>query len=84
MLRNGLERWAVADTLVGLAPVSERQQNDKHLRCASCGDGFVFSCGEQELFRLRGITSEPAKCPDCARGQVRKLSNGAVRARTSS
>jgi ribosomal protein S27E len=43
---------------------------DKNLRCATCGDGFVFSRGEQELFRLRGITSDPVQCPACARGQV--------------
>jgi Probable zinc-ribbon domain len=36
----------------------------------SCGDGFIFSRGEQELFQLRGITAEPAQCPNCARGRV--------------
>jgi ribosomal protein S27AE len=44
--------------------------SDKPLRCASCGDQFVFSSGEQELFRLRGITSEPEQCPSCAHGRV--------------
>jgi len=43
---------------------------DKTLQCCSCGDGFVFTSGEQELFRLRGITIEPAQCPTCARGRV--------------
>ncbi len=43
---------------------------DKPLRCASCGDQFVFSSGEQELFRLRGITSDPEQCPNCAQGRV--------------
>jgi hypothetical protein len=53
--------------------MNERQSADKVLRCLLCGDGFVFSAGEQELFRLRGITSEPVHCPSCARGRV--LSN---------
>jgi ribosomal protein S27AE len=43
---------------------------DKTLQCNSCGDGFVFTSGEQELFRLRGITVEPLHCPKCARGRV--------------
>ena len=43
---------------------------DKALRCRSCGDGFVFTSGEQELFRLRGITTEPVQCPNCVRGRV--------------
>jgi ribosomal protein S27AE len=50
--------------------MTERTWIDKNLRCGSCGDGFVYSCGEQELFRLRGITSDPAQCPNCARGRV--------------
>jgi hypothetical protein len=48
----------------------ERETADKHLRCTSCGDGFVYTRGEQELFRLRGITDEPAQCPNCVRGRV--------------
>jgi ribosomal protein S27AE len=51
--------------------MSEREEaSDKVLRCALCGDGFVFSAGERELFRLRGIRSEPVHCPNCARGRV--------------
>ena len=50
--------------------MAERIVSDKALRCASCGDGFVFTSGEQELFRLRGITTEPAQCPNCVRGRV--------------
>jgi hypothetical protein len=42
---------------------------DINLRCSSCGDGFVFSAGEQELFRLRGITHQPQQCPSCTRGR---------------
>ncbi|MBV8714023.1 MAG: zinc-ribbon domain containing protein [Chloroflexi bacterium] len=43
---------------------------DKPLRCSSCGDSFVFTSGEQELFRLRGITREPEQCPSCVRGRA--------------
>ncbi|HEV7666569.1 MAG TPA: zinc-ribbon domain containing protein [Chloroflexota bacterium] len=50
--------------------MTNREFADKDLRCASCGDGFVFSAGEEELFRLRGIAAPPSNCPDCARGRV--------------
>ncbi len=50
---------------------------DKDLRCASCGDAFVFSAGEQELFRLRGITQQPQHCPNCARGRGTATVRGA-------
>jgi hypothetical protein len=51
--------------------MTNRELADKDLRCAACGDGFVLSAGEQELFRLRGITSQPEHCPRCARSRSR-------------
>jgi ribosomal protein S27AE len=50
--------------------MSNRESADQDLRCAACGDGFVFTAGEQELYRLRGITAQPEHCPSCARGGV--------------
>lgn len=44
---------------------------DQRLTCAGCGEGFVFTAGEQELYRLRGVTHEPNRCPPCARGRFR-------------
>jgi len=44
---------------------------DLNLQCAACGDAFVFSAGEQELYRLRGITLQPDHCPACTRGRIR-------------
>jgi ribosomal protein S27AE len=48
--------------------MDKRDSTDQQLRCAACGDGFVFTAGEQELFRLRGVTAQPEHCPNCARG----------------
>jgi len=48
--------------------MTDQKPVDRDLRCASCGDGFIFSAGEQELHRLRGIATEPRHCPTCARG----------------
>jgi len=50
--------------------MSNRETADQDLRCAACGGGFVFTAGEQELFRLRGITAQPEQCPSCTRGGV--------------
>ena len=51
--------------------MTNREFTDKDLHCASCGDGFVLSAGEQELFRLRGIPTQPDHCPNCARSRTR-------------
>jgi hypothetical protein len=42
---------------------------DKLLSCTTCGDGFIFSAGEQELHQLRGIAKLPEQCPRCQRRQ---------------
>jgi len=38
---------------------------DKMLTCRDCGKEFVFSAGEQEFFREKGFTHDPARCPEC-------------------
>jgi ribosomal protein S27AE len=50
--------------------MTARESVDQNLHCAACGDGFVFTAGEQELYRLRGITAQPQHCPSCARAGV--------------
>jgi hypothetical protein len=51
--------------------MTQRKPADVNLRCASCGDGFVFTAGEQELYRLRGLAQQPSHCPTCAKGPRR-------------
>jgi CxxC-x17-CxxC domain-containing protein len=43
---------------------------DKSIQCSDCGTTFTFSAEEQELFRSRGYTNEPKRCPECR--QARK------------
>ena len=43
---------------------------DKTLNCSDCGNDFIFSADEQELFQSRGYTNEPKRCLECR--QARK------------
>jgi CxxC-x17-CxxC domain-containing protein len=47
---------------------------DKTIRCVSCGEDFVFTAGEQEFYRSRGLTNEPTRCRNCR--EARKASRG--------
>lgn len=38
---------------------------DQTLRCRDCGDEFLFSAGEQEFFRAKGLENVPGRCPTC-------------------
>lgn len=38
---------------------------DRTLTCVDCGQSFVFSAGEQEVFANRGFTNDPKRCPSC-------------------
>jgi len=38
---------------------------DKNLTCRDCGKTFVFTVGEQEFYRSRGLQHEPSRCPEC-------------------
>jgi len=39
---------------------------DKMFTCKICGDSFIFTAGEQQFYRDRGL-AEPRRCPDCRR-----------------
>lgn len=43
---------------------------EKTLNCSDCGADFVFTVEEQELFKSKGYTNEPKRCPSCR--QARK------------
>jgi hypothetical protein len=45
--------------------MSAIRPTDVELRCACCGDSFVYSAGEQELRAVRGVAHEPRACPAC-------------------
>ena len=38
---------------------------DKTLTCKECGNEFVFTAGEQEIYAEKGFQNEPQRCKDC-------------------
>lgn len=47
---------------------------DKEICCAECGNTFVFSAQEQELYKQRGYQNEPKRCPPCR--EARRMRTG--------
>ena len=39
--------------------------NDRTITCVDCGQPFVFSAAEQEVFANRGFTNDPKRCASC-------------------
>ena len=38
---------------------------DRELVCRDCNATFLFSAGEQDFFRKKGLSNEPKRCPNC-------------------
>ena len=38
---------------------------DKSLVCRECSKSFLFTAGEQEFFRQKGLLNQPGRCPEC-------------------
>ena len=38
---------------------------DKALVCRECIKPFLFTAGEQEFFRQKGLVNQPGRCPEC-------------------
>lgn len=49
---------------------------DKDLVCKDCGEGFVFTTGEQTFYAEKGFTNDPVRCPDCRRARKQQRDNG--------
>jgi CxxC-x17-CxxC domain-containing protein len=41
------------------------EYHDKVLKCAECGQEFVFTAGEQMFFADKGFKNEPKRCKAC-------------------
>ena len=49
--------------------------SDITLTCRDCGQAFVFTSGEQEFYKQRGLVNQPGRCSSC-RG-ARRAGGGA-------
>jgi CxxC-x17-CxxC domain-containing protein len=38
---------------------------DQRLKCVDCGEEFVFTVGEQQFYRDKGLTHAPTRCRRC-------------------
>lgn len=45
---------------------------DKTLVCRDCGVSFVFTVGEQEFYREKGLMNDPQRCPTCRAARRRE------------
>lgn len=53
---------------------------DKILKCADCGNEFVFTAGEQLFFHDKQFKNDPKRCKQCK--SKRSTSAGGVRSET--
>lgn len=45
---------------------------DKTLTCRDCGMPFVFTVGEQDFYREKGLLNDPQRCPSCRAARRRE------------
>ena len=38
---------------------------DRVLKCADCGEDFIFTAGEQSFFHDKNFKNEPKRCKNC-------------------
>ena len=45
---------------------------DKSIKCADCGEEFLFTAGEQEFYREHGLTNMPTRCRRCREARKKR------------
>lgn len=48
---------------------------DKTIVCKDCGKDFLFTEGEQEFYKEKGLTNEPSRCKDCRQEKKQQRNN---------
>lgn len=51
----------------------ENNMPDKTLVCKDCSKEFVFTEGEQDFYKEKGLTNEPQRCPDCRKAKKQQF-----------
>ncbi|MCS6802934.1 MAG: zinc-ribbon domain containing protein [Dehalococcoidia bacterium] len=46
--------------------------SDRKLMCRDCSTEFLFTVGEQEFYRAKGLQNEPQRCPTCRANRRRE------------
>ena len=55
------------------------ETQDKTLTCRDCGASFVFTAGEQNFYREKGLQNEPQRCPGCRAARRRERTGSGSR-----
>lgn len=48
---------------------------DIKLVCVDCGGEFLFTVGEQEYYKEKGLENQPKRCPECRRAKKARMRN---------
>jgi hypothetical protein len=48
--------------------IEENQQSEMTIHCSDCDEDFVFTAGEQQFFKSKGL-SLPKRCPICRKAR---------------
>ena len=49
---------------------------DETLKCKDCGEDFVFTARDQEIFAEKGFANKPVRCKSCRAARNGERNNG--------
>ena len=68
----------------GLKSMTENAEyQDRTLKCADCGEDFVFTAGEQIFFADKHFRNDPKRCKPCKAKRNQSASGGGQRTETT-
>lgn len=51
----------------------EVEFSDKSIECTDCASAFIWSVGEQEFFRDKGLKNPPKRCKPCKKAKNERI-----------
>src|SRR6476469_2772671 len=65
MAQSEAAQEAVIDT--------EREYQDRTIKCVDCNENFIWTGGEQVFFHDKGLKNEPKRCKPCKQAKNERL-----------
>jgi CxxC-x17-CxxC domain-containing protein len=62
---------ASSETVVSTVTKSDIQ--DTSIHCIDCGRDFIWTAGEQQFFRDKGLQNPPKRCKECKQAKNERL-----------
>lgn len=67
-MQEQIYQETITEIFVKIEPCKKNKIKNKRIECCECGEGFLFTGGEQHYYEKHKL-KEPKRCPKCRKAK---------------